>query len=615
MGKTDLPAWAQTMREIFRAETISQFVLSGNINDFVLHKVKGKTVHNRGLVKGENQGGQGAYQTLTLNRFLVDVMFQSFDAVLVYDRGTGLQALKGPGHFFSYLKVFDKFHGTQYASNAGIDGESGKSLDSPGLMPRDPGHALELIDRFIKSVSTFSQTSSKKKSLPVSVGVIIDFANFIVPRGDPLHMTGELGANLIKIMNWAEDPSIMGANIATVLVTENLSDLSIHITESPYSSKIHIPLPDAGEIDEYIRDIVSREPSFPSLCEVETPVLSRRLVGLSRINVKGLILRAIRNNRPITMDYLTRLKKEIIEKEAFGKLEFIESRRTLDDVAGHTAAKKWLRNDIQLIKKGAVNCLPMGYLVSGRIGTGKTYLVECFAGECGIPFVKLKNFREKWVGATEGNLEKIFSILHALGQVVVFIDEADQITGRRTGGGTDSGLSGRIYGMLAAEMSKTENRGKLFWIFATSRPDLVEVDLKRQGRLDVHIPLFPPDDERGIKHLFLAMARKLKIKLKTADLPPFNFREPLSGNELEGLLVRALRRYELQTDEKDTRKTLPEILAKEIKKFRPSRHTAMLELMDLLAVKECTDESFLPRRFRDMSPEDVEKRIDELHYV
>ena len=84
----------------------------------------------------------------------------------------------------------------------------------------------------------------------------------------------------------------------------------------------------------------------------------------------------------------------------------------------------------------------MGYLVCGRIGTGKTYLVECFAGECGIPFVVMKNFREKWVGATEGNLEKIFNILHALGQVVVFIDEADQMTGRGKAGEGDSGFRG-----------------------------------------------------------------------------------------------------------------------------------------------------------------------------
>ena len=309
-------------------------------------------------------------------------------------------------------------------------------------------------------------------------------------------------------------------------------------------------------------------------------------------------------------------------------------------MAGHVEAKRWLREDARLMKQGIAQALPMGYLITGRIGTGKTYLVECFAGECGIPFVALKNFREKWVGATEGNLEKIFQILHALGQVVVFVDEADQMTGKRGGGDSDSGLSGRVYGMLAAEMANTENRGKILWIFATSRPDLVEVDLKRQGRLDVHIPLFPPVDEAEKRELFLAMARKLKTGLKAEELPALPFAEPVSGNELEGLLVRAYRQFMLAaadaaaarpTSRRRTRavrrplprparrrarrprlrtgasapaapKTLAQILAETVREFRPSAHTARLDLMDLLAVKECTDERFLPARFRTLDP-------------
>ena len=69
--------------------------------------------------------------------------------------------------------------------------------------------------------------------------------------------------------------------------------------------------------------------------------------------------------------------------------------------------------------------------MAGRIGTGKTYLVQCWAGELGIPCVVFKKFRDRWVGATESNLEKIFGVLRALGQVVVFVDEADQAAGRR----------------------------------------------------------------------------------------------------------------------------------------------------------------------------------------
>lgn len=595
MESVSLPAWAQEMKEIFRAETISQFVITGNINDFVLHK-ENNTVN-----------------FLSLKKYLTDVLFQPFDVVLLYDRGKGIEAAKGSEHFFKYLEILDKYHGSRFASDMGLGKDPGKLLQSPGLLPAEPKQALALIDRFINAVSRFSKqkdTARQPLPLPRSAAVIMDYANFLVPRSESLYMSGELGADLIKILDWGENPAITGSNIVTVLLAENLTDINNFVTDSPYSAKIQVNLPVKEEIEPFISQLVEKETEFASLCPIEIPVLAGKLVGLSRVNIKGLILRAIRNKKTITMDYLTRLKKEIIEKEAFGKLEFVESTRTLDDVAGHDEAKKWLREDTILIKKGVTNALPMGYLLAGRIGTGKTYLVECFAGECGIPCVQLKNFREKWVGATEGNLEKIFTILHALGQVVVFVDEADQATGRRGGGSGDSGLSGRVYGMLAKEMSKTENRGKIFWIFATSRPDLLEVDLKRQGRLDIHIPLFPPGDKKGIRELFLAMARKLKIKISSKDLPELNFKEAISGNELEGLLVRAVRRFELQTGE--TKQALPGILKEVVSEFRPSRHTAQLELMDLMAVKECTDELFLPPRFRRLSADQVERRIEEL---
>jgi SpoVK/Ycf46/Vps4 family AAA+-type ATPase len=228
----------------------------------------------------------------------------------------------------------------------------------------------------------------------------------------------------------------------------------------------------------------------------------------------------------------------------------------------------------------------------------------------------MKNFREKWVGATEGNLEKVFSILHALGQVIVFVDEADQMTGKRGGGDSDSGLSGRVYGMLAKEMSDTKNRGKIVWIFATSRPDLVEVDLKRQGRLDVHIPLFPPGDAAGRATLFGAMARKLKLPIKPEELPALPDNDQLGGNEMEGLLVRALRVFESGKDAeergKGAGKPLRACIESAIADFRPSAHVERLELMDLLAVKECTDTRFLPERFRKLSLAEVNARIETL---
>ncbi len=347
-----------------------------------------------------------------------------------------------------------------------------------------------------------------------------------------------------------------------------------------------------------------------SKSDVPIETLAARLTGLSRVGARTAIALALGNDQPHHGRVAVgQIKKDLIERECQGLLDFVESPFTLDNVAGHDAVKAWLREDTELLRKGALRALPMGYLIAGRIGTGKTFLVQCWAGELGIPCVVFKNFRDRWVGATESNLEKIFAILRALGQVVVFVDEADQAAGKREGGDGDSGLSGRVYSMLAKEMSDTQNRGRIIWVFATSRPDLLEVDLKRQGRLDVHIPLFPPETPREREALLLAIAKKLKFPLTAGDLPPFTDDVTLGGNELEGLLVRALRTHELSQEPK---RPIKDVLAELLKEVRPNPHTRKLEYMDLVAVKECTDVRFLPPRFRDLSPEEIEQRIDEL---
>ena|SRR3989441_12593083 len=127
----------------------------------------------------------------------------------------------------------------------------------------------------------------------------------------------------------------------------------------------------------------------------------------------------------------------------------------------------------------------MGYLICGPVGTGKSFIVQCFAKEIGIPVVELLNFRSKWQGQTEANLERVLSLLDAMGPVAVVVDEADAALGTRETGGADSGVSERVFASLAGFMGDTRRRGKVIWFLMTSRPDLVPVDLKR---LRVHQP-------------------------------------------------------------------------------------------------------------------------------
>jgi AAA+ superfamily predicted ATPase len=598
----ELPVWAREMREIFRSGTTSQFVIHGNVFDLV-----------------PSPDAKGGVDYLGLQRFLTETMFAPFDVVIWYDRGKGIRVRKGGDAFHRFLKAFDTFQGTSWAALPDSSPDKLATLDLGNLLPRDPKSALELIDRFIRGAMNRTRlVDGKAVPEPLKVAVIVDYAHFVAPQGEPLYLS-DLSQTLIQLLDWATNPDFANAFIATVLTCENLADLNRTLVENPYAARVKIELPTVAELVEFVADITAEQKDFESLCEVSREILAQKLVGLSRVNVRNLIRRAFSAKEKITLKYLTEVKKELIEKEAFGKLEFLETDRTLDDVAGHVAAKAWMRQDAVLLKRGVLRAMPMGYLLTGRIGTGKTFLVECLAGEIGIPCVELKNFREKWVGATEGNLEKVFSILHALGQVIVFVDEADQAMGKRSGGDSDSGLSGRIYAMMAKEMSDTRNRGKIIWIFATSRPDLLEVDLKRQGRLDVHIPLFPPTDPAGRRDLFAAMARKLKMSINAEELPELPDNDQIGGNEMEGILVRALRDYETAVDasqqKAQTDATSPALRAcieRVIADVRPSAHTERLELMDLVAVKECTATRFLPERYRSAPIVTVNRRIEEL---
>ncbi len=221
-------------------------------------------------------------------------------------------------------------------------------------------------------------------------------------------------------------------------------------------------------------------------------------------------------------------------------------------------------------------------------------MVECLAGEAGVPVVKLKNFRDKWVGSTEGNLEKIFRLLQALGRCYVFIDEADQAIGRRDSGGSDSGISGRIYSMLAEEMGSSTRRGKLIWILASSRPDLIEVDLKRPGRVDVKIPLFPTTDARESFDLLRMLCRRRQVPLGEAEFDAVREAMPLllTPGAAETLVVKIYRI--VRTESKSPLDALRSALVD----YQNPVPLETLQAQITLAVREASDLEFVPSQFR-----------------
>jgi SpoVK/Ycf46/Vps4 family AAA+-type ATPase len=235
----------------------------------------------------------------------------------------------------------------------------------------------------------------------------------------------------------------------------------------------------------------------------------------------------------------------------------------------------------------------MGYLVCGPVGTGKTFLAECYAGSIGIPCVKLKNFRSKYVGETEGNLQRVLTVLRSLGPVIVMIDEADAALGDRNQQG-DSGTSGRVFSMIAQQMGDTRYRGRIIWMLLTCRPDLLPIDLKRQGRAEVHIPLFYPDNEDEIRQMFTVMARKNDVSCQLDDLTLDARHSELSGADIESVVLTARRLALIEKREEVTSADIEKSLAE----FIPSAQGLEKTLQEVAAVLECTQLDFLSDHWR-----------------
>jgi len=560
------PYWAREFAQKYLSRTLNQFILHGNVFDLV----------------GLKDGDKTNY--LRLKSFLADDFFGARDYVIFYDRSSGIyfRDKKSQVDFNRALAGRDSLVGTDYAQK----------------MPKDPVRSFSLLEQYFRS-----RIDQKK-----SIAFIIDYAETVVPVSEAGSSGSEDRNALVYLSKWAHDPMFLAADFTTVMITENLSDLNKTIIQNPYTTDLRIDLPGLKQRLDFIRSEVAKE-EYKKISAVKEEVLAQQTAGLNLVNLQGIIYSARENKEKITQQELTERKKELIEAEAYGLLEFVESRFTLDDVAGHKQVKSHLRHAVKALQQGRPDVLPMGYLVCGPVGTGKTYLVTCFSGEVGIPMVKLKNFRSQWQGVTEGNLEKILALLKAMAPVAVMIDEADAYLGDRNASG-DSGVSSRVFSQIASFMSDTANRGRIIWFLMTARPDLMPVDLKRQGRAEEHLALFPPYTKEERVELFEAMKKKTGLRL-TEDVVPQVIEEGLkvySGADMEAALTRA----KFRAASEGRKKVTPEILEKALADFLPPTYPEEVELQTLTAVIECTSKELLPERYVDLDRNEVLRKIEEL---
>jgi len=539
-----LPDWANRLVTLYQSNAANQFLLYGNIND-------------RFLIDG----------TLgSLQEFLSRRILPRFDVVLSYDLGNGVRVEKG-GDVVTRWPAFK---------------------EHPEL-PRAPRPAIEWLTRFFRYSANLARLGHESHQ----IGFYLKAAHLVAPAL-PGALNYDLSALAMLMRDWAADDQLTQHSLATFLIAENLNDLHPLLVNHPRAAAIEIPLPTSVELRDAIALLAADHGEVLAEFAPTYETLAQQLTGTTLTSVENLLRVKSHAREVLHARDLVAMRKELVEKDSAGLIEFIESKRTLDDFHAQEKLKHWLRQDIRLWHMNDLQALPMGYLLCGPVGTGKTYLVECLAGEAGVPVVKLKNFRDKWVGSTEGNLEKIFRLLKGLGRCFVFIDEADQALGKRDSGSGDSGLSGRIYGMFAEQMSNSANRGRIVWILASSRPDLIEVDLKRPGRLDVKIPIFPSTTPEEGFALIRALAKRRGVELTAEELPQVAELIPdlLTPGAAEAIAVKVYRAVRTEN------LTPVEALRSTLDSYQSPVPPDVMDFQIALAAREASDGDFVPERFR-----------------
>lgn len=469
-----------------------------------------------------------------------------------------------------------------------------------GMGTRDPIPAgsnqnLQLLDRLLKNDAL----------PPRHLAFIVPFAESVFPNNT---YSQDEKANIIMLLRWAGERTIGQRKPVIFLITSNIKDLSYQILSASQGiEQVQVPKPEVNDRKLYIEYMIAHNPALK--LELSSDEFAHHTQGLSLNQIEDIILRSLSDGTAINVDSVMERKVEILEQEYGQVLEIIRPRYGLDSVGGLNYAVNELKETAQIMRKGLTSAAPMGVILMGPPGTGKSYLAECFARECGMLCVKFKPLREMYVGASERNQERAFAAIRALAPVVVMVDESDQQQqSRDAGGGGDSGVGERMRAQAFEFWGDQSLRGKVLRIDLTNRVDLIDSAMRRSGRTDVKIPILMPDTEARIQ-ILQVLVKKHHLKSDITDFAPYAARtEGFSGSDLELVLTTAFRFASLEANYEEAVIVQKKHMDRAMEDFIPtSRDQNAIDRMTLIALNECRSKRLLPPNAEELRAAIVQK--------
>lgn len=329
--------------------------------------------------------------------------------------------------------------------------------------------------------------------------ILVTNADLLLPDGQ-IHTLGAAYQNrILEMYEWFADPEFGKGKDVVILVSESKSQINHRITRLPQMLTCEITLPTLDErrhFIEWFERTHVKDGGTLNLWGTKDD-LAFMTGALDLHAVRQILLEAAHAKRAVEPKDVVARVQEFIKRilgagdEGSDVVKFKRPTHTLKDLVGLTKAERaHLQELVRRYQSSGKDALS-NTIVTGPIGSGKTYRFEALATLLGMVVLELKAIRSKWFGATDIILERLRRVLEALPKVMLFLDEADTQMG---GVGADTHeTERRLTGTLQQWMSDSVFKGRVVWLQLTARPHLLSADIRRKGRGgNLIYPVFDP---------------------------------------------------------------------------------------------------------------------------
>ena len=435
------------------------------------------------------------------------------------------------------------------------------------------------------------------------VGLVIDTLEQLIPNHSSLaDVTGDETQLLFnQIQNWASDLEIRRNGHIILLVTRNTSDIHPNLTVQPEIPMIVIPFPDYEERLRFIENLHDVAEGRSQMRKTlgnnrEREALAREMVGLNLFGVHDVIQQAVAAEQKAGGEPVLRYRRESLRTFSHSVLELGETHPGPSDDGWYVM--RVIRDIADGIKNEDLRRVPRGVLCLGPPGTSKAYAARVLAGEANMPLVQLRYASQ--VGEVtlsinengnsyERNLTAALNYIRSIAPAVVFMDDIEQAS-PHTAMHPDEHNEKTMPHMLINAISDASLHGKVIWVGASQRPDLMPPIFRRYGIFDTKLIMLPPNSGGRVAIL--------RIFCRGQTAGNINFQALAGGSETDGLTWRDLFLIVQRANNLARRNNRDRITENDLRQalndFIPDYSREMQTFMGLLALREANSRMMVP---------------------